>query len=96
MYKTVQVISASSKSIYENNNSIIKNIQDFTELIPEGPPLELVVIYKLNISIHDNIKYILEEIYTHNKLPYIRRKSIFKRLLFKLVTKSTYLFQLQF
>ena len=40
MYKTVQVISASSKSIYENNNSIIKNIQDFTELIPEGPPLE--------------------------------------------------------
>ena len=49
-----------------------------------------------NALIHDTIKYILKEIYTHNKLPHICSKFIFKRLLLKLVTESTYIFQSQF
>ena len=48
-----------------------------------------------NFPIH-NIKYFLEEIYAHNKLPHIFSKLIFKRLLLKLATESTYIFQSQF
>ena len=40
MYKTVQVISEYSKPLYENNDFIIKNTQDFAQLICEQPPLE--------------------------------------------------------
>ena len=49
-----------------------------------------------NVPIHDTIKYILEEIYTHNKLLHICSKLIFKRLLLKLATESTCIFQSQF
>ena len=49
-----------------------------------------------NIPIHHTLKYILEEIYTHNKLPHICSKLIFKSLLLKLATESTYIFQSQF
>ena len=52
------------------------------KLIREQPPLEEneeYVSYDFeslftNVPIHDTIKYILEEIYTHNKLPYICSK----------------------
>ena len=47
------------------------------------------------VPIHDTIKYILEEIYTCNKLPHVCSKLIFKRLLLKLATDSTYTFQSQ-
>ena len=51
--------------------------------------------HQLEISLFTNIpiKYILEEIYTHNRLPNICSKLIFKRLLLKLATESTYIFQ---
>ena len=73
-------------------------------MIREQPPLEEneeYVSYDVeslftNVPIHDTIKYILEEIYTHNKLPHICSKLIFKRLLLKLATESTYTFQSQF
>ena len=52
------------------------------KLIREQPPLEENKEYAsydfeslfTNVPIHDTIKYILEEIYTHNKLPYICSK----------------------
>ena len=72
-------------------------------MICEQPPLEgneEYVSYDVeslftNAFIHDIIKYILEEIYTHNKLPHICRELIFKRLLLKLVTESICIFQSQ-
>ena len=102
MYKTAQVISEYLKPLYENNDFIIKNTQDFDQLIREQPPLdenEEYVSYdveSLYTNVHDTIKYILEEIYTHNKLPHICRKLILKRLLLKLATESGYIFQSHF
>ena len=104
MYKTAQVISEYLKPLYENNDFIIKNTQDFAQIIREQPPLEENEEYVshdveslfTNVPIHDTRKYILEEIYTHNKLPHICSKLIFKRLLLKLATESTYIFQSQF
>ena len=102
MYKTAQVISEYLKPLYENNDFIIKNTQDFDQLIREQPPLdenEEYVSYdveSLYTNVHDAIKYILEEIYTHNKLPHICRKLILKRLLLKLATESGYIFQSHF
>ena len=104
MYKTVQVISEYLKPLYENNGFIIRNTEDFAQLIREQPPLEENEKYVshdaellfTNTPIHDTIKYILEEIFTHNKLPHICSKFIFKKLLLKLATESTYIFQSQF
>ena len=73
MSKTGQIISKYLKHLYEN--FIVKNIEYFAQLITEQPRLEeneeyisydLESLFKNN-SIHDTIKYILEEIYTHNK-----------------------------
>ena len=66
----------------ENNGFIFKKTQDFAQLVREQPPLEeneecvSYVVESLfrNFPIHGTIKYILEEIYTHNKLPHICRK----------------------
>ena len=104
MYKTAQVISEYLKPLYENNDFIIKNAQDFAQLIREQPPLEdkeEYVSYDVeslftNHPIHDIIKYILEEIYPDNKLTHKCSILIFNRLLLKLVTESTYIFQSQF
>ena len=65
--------------------------QDFAQLVREQPPLEenkeyvsyYVESLFTSIPNHDTIKYSLEEIYTHNKLPNICSKLIFKRLLLK-------------
>ena len=91
MYKTVQVILEYLKPLYENIDFIIKNAQAFAQLIGEQPPFEEneeCISYDVeslftNVLIHDTIKYILEEIYTHNKLPSICSKLIFKILLLK-------------
>ena len=98
MYKTAQVISEYLKPLYKDKDFIIKNTQDFAQLIREQPPLEdskEYVSYDVeslftNVSIHDTIIYILKEIYTHNKLPHICSKLIFKRLLLKLTTEHIY------
>ena len=44
------------------------------------------------IPLNETIDFILEKIYVHNKLPIIRNKSIFRRLLEKITTET--LFQL--
>ena len=104
MNKTTQVISEYLKPFSENNNFIIKNTQDFAQLMCEQPAPEEneeyvsydAVSLFTTIPINDTIKCILKEIYIHNKLPHICTKLIFKRLLLKLATESTYNFQYQF
>ena len=98
MYETAQIISEYLKPYYENNDFIIKNTQDCAQVIREHPPLEENEEYVssdveslfTNVPIDDTIKYILEEIYTHNNLPHICSKLIFKRLLLKFATERTY------
>lgn len=104
MYDTAQVISECLKPLYKDKDFVIKNTQDFAQLILEQPPLEdskEFVSYDVeslftNIPIHDTVKYILEEICTHKELPHTCSKLIFKRLLLKFTTKITYIFQSQF
>ena len=68
MYKTAQVISEYLKPLYKDKDFIIKNTQDFAQLIREQPPLEdskEYVSYDVeslftNVSIHDTIIYILK------------------------------------
>ena len=43
-----------------------------------------------NIPIKDTIDFICEEIYVHKKLEPICKKSIFKKLLYKLTTECTF------
>ena len=43
-----------------------------------------------NIPIKDTIEFICEEIYVHKKLEPICKKSIFKKLLYKLTTECTF------
>ena len=50
----------------------------------------------MNIPIRDNIKYVLEEIFSHNKLPHTCSKLILIKLLLKLATERTHIFQYQF
>ena len=86
------------------NTLYIKNTPDFAHLIRKLLPLkhnEEYVSYDVeplftNVPIYYIINNILEEIYIHNKLPHKCNKLIFKRLLLKLATKSTYIFQSQF
>ena len=86
------------------NTLYIKNTPDFAQLIRKLLPLkhnEEYVSYDVeplftNVPIYYIINNILEEIYIHNKLPHKCNKLIFKRLLLKLATKSTYIFQSQF
>lgn len=105
MHKTAQVIAKYLKLLYEKNDFIIKSTQDFAQLIREYPPLEEneeYVSYDVesiltDVLMHDIIiKYILEEIYPHDKLPHICSKFIFKRLLLELATESIHTFQSQF
>ena len=49
-----------------------------------------------NVPITETIEYILDEIYVHNKLPKLCSRLIFKRLLLKLTTKSTFKFNSKF
>ena len=86
MYETAQVISEYLKPLYENNDFIIKNTQDFAQIIRKQLPLEEneeYVSYDVesiftNVPIHDTIKYILEKIYNLNKLPHICSKLILR------------------
>ena len=56
------------------------------------PPLKDDEEYVSNIPLKETIDYILEQIYVHNKLPMIRSKLIFRRLLEKITREN--LFQL--
>ena len=79
IYKIVRVISEYVKPIFENNDFNILNTQDFPQLIREEPPLKETEKYApydgemlfTNVPVYETIKYVLEEICTYNKLPYV-------------------------
>ena len=104
-YKAAQVISQYLKPLCSENLYIIRNTQDFPDMIKNQPPLnknEELVSYDVeslftSIPIKETIEYILNEIYEQNKLPKIcNSKLIFKRLLLKLTTESTFLFNTKY
>ena len=98
-YNAAQVISNYLKPLRINEYNI-KNTSQFPQLLKDFPPLkddEKYVSYDIeslftNIPLKETIDYILEEIYVHNKLPFICSKLIFCRLLEKITTGN--LFQL--
>ena len=49
-----------------------------------------------NVPLNDTIEYILHQIYVEKKLPKLCSKLIFKRLLYKLTTENTFIFQSNF
>ena len=103
-YNAAQVIVDYLKPLISHNDYIIKNTQDFPEILKVQPPLAEdeeyiscnVVSLFTNILIHGTIDCIIKKIYVEKKLPNICTKLIFKRLLLTLVTKITFMFQNQF
>ena len=101
MYNAAQVISEYLKPLYVGNEYIIHNTQDFARLIQSQPPLEHNEEYAsydveslfTNVPVKETIEYILEEIYKNKRLPKICTRLILKRLLLKLTTESTFVFQ---
>ena len=49
-----------------------------------------------HVPVHETIEYIINEIYEENKLPKLYSKLIFKRLLVKLTTENTFMFNSKF
>ena len=49
-----------------------------------------------NVSVHETIEYIINEIYVENKLPKLCSKLIFKRLLLKLTTENSFMLNSEF
>ena len=104
MYNAAQVIATYLRTLCDENEFIIKNTQDFAKEFHQQPKLdenEEYVSYDAeslftNVPIKETIDYILDEIYVHNKLPKICSRLIFKRLLLKLTTESTFIFHSQF
>ena len=95
-YKTGKVISKYLKPLTKNE-FVINNTQYFTAMLNNVPVSEEEedVSYDVeslftNIPLKDTIDFICEEIYVHKKLEPICRKSIFKKLLYKLTTESTF------
>ena len=99
-YNAAQVISEYLKPLYINNEYIIHNTQDFHNIIQNQPSLnenEELVSYDVeslftNVPIDDTIEY-MDEIYIYKKLPKLCSRLIMKRLLLKLTTESTFIFQ---
>ena len=78
-------------------SSILYNSLNFLKDLPPLKDDEEYVSYDVeylftNIPLKETIDYILEQIYVHNKLPMIRSKLIFRRLLEKITREN--LFQL--
>ena len=102
-YKAAKVISRYLKSLCDSEYTI-KDTQSFANLIKELPPLkedEEDVSYDTeslftNILINDTIDYILDKIYVQHKLKPICSKLILKRLLVKLSTEVTFIFNSKF
>ena len=101
MYNAAQVISEYLQPLYAENEYIIHNTQDFPKLIQAEPtlePNEEYVSYDVeslftNVPVKETIEYILDEIYKNGRLPKICTRLIMKRLLLKLTTESTFVFQ---
>ena len=103
-YNAAKVIGNYLKPLVEENEYIIKNTQDFAEIIKNQSPLneeEEYVSYDVeslftNIPVHETIDFILDEIYERKKLPVICKRSIFKKLLLKLCTDGLFMFEGKF
>ena len=103
-YNAAKIISKYLKPLYNSNEYIINSTLDFPDMIQNQPPLtedEEYVSYDVeslftNVPINDTIDYIIDQIYVQNKLPIICTELIMKRLLLKLSTESTFIFQSNF
>ena len=79
------------------NEFVINNTQDFPAMLnnmslsedEEGVSYDVESLFT-NIPIKDTIDFICEEIYVHKKLEPICKKSIFKKLLYKLTTECKF------
>ena len=87
-------------TLVDDNIFILNNTQDIATIIKEQPPLnadEEYVSYDIeslftNVPLHDTINYILDEIYVKKKLPKLCTRCVFKNLLLKLTSESTFMF----
>ena len=103
-YNTTQVIANYLKPLCNSNEYIMRNTQEFAKIIREQDPLksnEQYVSYDVeslftNVSVHETIEYIINEIYVENKLPKLCSKLIFKRLLLKLTIENTFMLNSKF
>ena len=99
-YDAALSIAEYLKPLCDENPHIIRNTQDFLNLLKDKPPLEPDEEYLLydveslltNILIKDTIEYILDQVYNKQKLEPLCSKLIFKRLLVKLTIESTFIF----
>ena len=88
----------------DENPYVIRNTLDFPSILKAEPPLktdEEYLFYDVeslftNIPVGETINYILAEIYDHHKLKPMCSKLIFKRLLLKLTTESTFIFNIKY
>ena len=102
-HKTAQIIGEYLKPLSKNEFTI-RDTQTFPDMIKSLPPLnenEEYVSYDVeslftNIPLQETIEHILEEIYVNNKLSPICSKLVFKRLLLKLTTECTFVFNNKF
>ena len=100
-YNAAQVIGEYLKPLTDNNDYIIRNTQEFASMIKNQPPLrenEEYVSYDIvslftNIPIKETIDYIIDQVYNKKVIKEICNKLIFTRLLYKLTTESTFIFQ---
>ena len=104
-YNAAQVTAEHLKPLTDDENPyIIHNTQEFSSIIKAEPPLETdeeYVSYNAesmftNIPVRETINYILAEIYDHQKLKPMCCKLIFKGLLLKLTTESTFIFNIKY
>ena len=103
-YSTAQVISQYLKPLCESNAYIIRNTQDFPNILKKQAPLddnEEYVSYDVeslftNVPLQETIDYILHPIYSLGRLPKLCSKLIFKRLILKLTTGNSFVFKSNF
>ena len=103
-YNAAQVIGDYLKPLIEENDYIIRNTQDFPDMIKSQPALnnnEEYVSYDVvslftNIPIQETVDFILDEIYVKKKLPPFGERKWFKKLLLKLTTENTFVFNDKF
>ena len=102
-YNAAQVIAEYLKPLVDESPYVIRNTQDFPSILIAEPTLETdeeYVSYDVeslftNIPITETINYILDEIYDPHKLKPICSKLIFKRLILKLTTESSFIFNIK-
>ena len=98
-YNAAKVIADYLKPLCQNEYKI-NDTQSFPSMLKDQEPLnpnEEYVSYDVeslftNIPVDETINYIINEIYQKKKLPQICSKTIFKRLLYKLMTEVSFQF----